>query len=166
MRQLIDCPSCACLMDTRESACPFCGAVVRRVEGWSVLGLGFMIGLATSACGDKSGTSDSAGSSSTSSMDGTAGTTGTTDGETMISETALPTESGAGTAYAGPDVTDTLPDDTSTSTGNTETGTETETGTGTGSSTGTGTETDTDTDFPDTSAYAGPDVQDDLPELN
>ena len=173
MRPLIDCPSCACLMDTRESACPFCGAVVRRAEGWSVLGLGFMVGLATAACGDKTGTSDSAGTDSTSSTSNTSSadaTTGTSDGETTIGDSAVPTEMGGGTAYAGPDVTDTLPDETTTSTGNSDTGTEseteTETGTSSGTETGTGTDSGGSTSFPGTSAYAGPDADDISPKLN
>ena len=170
MRPLIDCPHCACLIDTRESACPFCGTVVRRTEGWSVLGLGFMIGLATAACGDKSGTTDSTstgpGESSTSSSSGTEAdgtTTGTTDGETMA-DSMVPTTSFPGTsAYAGPDTNDSLPDDTGTTA--TDTGTETGTSTtGTSttgtSTTGTGTETGSSTDFPGTSAYAGPDTGD------
>jgi hypothetical protein len=155
MRPLIDCPDCACLLDTREPACPFCGAVVRRTDGWSVLGLGFMIGLATAACGDKSGTSTGTESTSTGDTSGTdatgtgTGTTGTTDVGTTIGDSAVPTTFGETAAYAGPDTTiDTLPDDTSTTESATDTGTDTGTGTDTASSTG----------FPETSAYAGPDT--------
>lgn len=162
MRHWIDCPTCACLLDSRENACPFCGAVVRRTEGWSMLGFGFMIGLATAACGDKSGTttategaSSSGESSSDSSGSGeTTGTSGgTSQGETTIDDMPLPTTFGEVSAYAGPDTSDTLPDTSSSTDGNTDTGT----GTGTGS-TGTGTDTGSTTDFPETSAYAGPDT--------
>ena len=126
MRPLIDCPSCACLMDTRESACPFCGAVVRRAEGWGVLGLGFMIGLATAACGDKSDMTDTTATSDpSSSTSGTDGTTGTSDGGTTIDDTMVPTSFPGTSAYAGPDSGDSLPDDTTASTSDTDTATDT-----------------------------------------
>lgn len=156
MRPLIDCPTCACLLDTRESACPFCGAVVRRTDGWSMLGLGFMIGLATAACGEKSGTSTNTDASTSDGSSGTdsASSTSTSTGETTIGDSAVPTTFGEVSAYAGPDTGDSFPDDTTSSTTSSDTGSETGTGTGTGTTA----ETGTTTDFPETSAYAGPDT--------
>lgn len=157
MRPLIDCPTCACLLDVRENACPFCGAVVRRTDGWSMLGLGFMIGLATAACGEKSGTStstDASTSDGSSGTDSSSSNSSTTTGETTIGDSAVPTTFGEVSAYAGPDTGDSFPDDTTTTTTSTSTGSETGTGTGTG----TAAETGTTTGFPETSAYAGPDT--------
>ena len=159
VRPLIDCPNCACLIDTRESACPFCGVTVRRAEGWSALGLGFIVGLATAACGDKTGTTDDASTSSTSSSSSSDGTTGTSDGETTVDSMVPTTTFAEGSAYAGPDANESSTDDPSAGTDNTDTGSETGTGTSTGTGTDTGGDTANDT-FPGTSAYAGPDVSD------
>ena len=87
--QLVDCPECACLIAVDEKACPFCGAAPRRYAVSSVLGIGFMLGLATASCGEKE--------------PGTESSTAMTSSDGTFEETMV----GGGTAYAGPSATST-----------------------------------------------------------
>ena len=52
MRSFMDCPSCACLIDTREGACPFCGATMRSAgaPAWLVVALALGVGLGNVSC--------------------------------------------------------------------------------------------------------------------
>lgn len=135
---LTDCPACACLIDSAESACPFCGAAQRRFAMMpAALTLGLALGLANISCNDKPGTTMS-------------------DSDTDDSGPATP-----GAAYAAPPPTEeglSEPDDESTTgaTGDTTSDTTTEPTSGTTGTTGTSSTTSDDTTgFNSVSAYAG-----------
>ena len=162
--QLVDCPECACLIAADEKACPFCGAAPRRYAVSSVLGIGFMLGLATASCGEKdTGTQGATETTTHNTDDSMFPTTAYAGPSPSTSTDADPTDASA-SAYAGPDSgEDSGPpdtDDTVTSTthstdmggtsayagpASTSTASETDPGTSTDTDAGTGTGTGTDT---------------------
>jgi len=150
-RVLVDCHTCACLIQVEDPTCPFCGAGQRRVGAprWLAVSLVCGLGLTTIACDDNEDAAwllrDLPGTSTggtTTATTGT-GTTGTGTGTTLDDTTMTPDAS----TYAGPDETDTIPP-WSTS----------DTGTSSGSSGSTTVNTSADA-----STYAGPDETTSIP---
>lgn len=133
MRQFTECLTCACLIDARDAACPFCGASAPRSAAaptWQILGLFLGLGVADIGCVDKE---PSPGD--TVALTENNSNTDPTEGEATILD---PTNEAEGGTYAGP-------------TDGSETITETDTS-------GTTTTTTQDpTNSPDASTYAGPD---------
>lgn len=126
-----DCPSCACLVRTRDTACPFCGAALRSgaAPGWRVLGLVVSLGAATVSCSDKDADTMETSDEGHTSEEGTTTTTGvsstnpsgtgdtTMDDMTTSSGSASSSSTTAGgttwdtadaSTYAGPDETATI----------------------------------------------------------
>lgn len=145
---LVDCPSCACLIDPAESACPFCGAAQRRTSMPAVLTLGLLLGLASVSCSDKPEPTTMTTTSplTTSTTADTDTTTTTTEGDTLVTVDDGGSV-GPVAAYAGPPETDeesvsiSNPTDFTTSS-TTSTGTE-------------ATTSDDDATFGGVTAYAG-----------
>jgi len=91
MRQLVDCPSCACLIESVESSCPFCGARQRRVSAPSRLGVGLLLGLGLSSaisCDDKDDSESESSSSTTNDDTTTTSTTTAGNSTTTMSSTS------------------------------------------------------------------------------
>ncbi|WAS98124.1 hypothetical protein [Nannocystis punicea] len=89
MPQLIDCPACARALRREETACPFCGAEQRRIEGPRFIVFGVWLGLMTASCGEKSGPDTETTSTSTSTTTSTSTPTSTstsTDPTTAVTE--------------------------------------------------------------------------------
>lgn len=95
----MDCPSCACLIDTREGACPFCGATTRSAgaPAWLVLGLALGVGLGNVGCVVKGDGGDDGADTVVASDSMSEGSSGVGD------QTTSDPSNGDGVTYAGPD---------------------------------------------------------------
>lgn len=179
MRSYMDCPACSCLIDAKESSCPFCGATLRSAgaPSWLTLGLALSLGMASVSCVDKN-SGDPVGETVTDTQ--SSETTQTNNG----GQTTVDPDFPDGVTYAGPDEEwttswgssstgpTTLPDyttsDASTYAGPDETTTTDWTTTGDTDTDGKSTESSTTTegssttsdenDSADASTYGGPDA--------
>ncbi len=132
----MDCPACACLIDSQESACPFCGTTVRSSGApvWLVMGLALGVGFADISCVSK-GDDDTDGTDTVAATDSTGESSSSSSSSSGTGDTTFDDPSnGDGVTYAGPDEEWTTGDLTTT----------------------TGPNTTMDT-TPDASTYAGPD---------
>ena len=137
----MDCPSCACLIDTREGACPFCGATTRSAgaPAWLVLGLALGVGLGNVGCVVKGDGGDDGADTVVASDSMSEGSSGVGD------QTTSDPSNGDGVTYAGPDESWSAGDTEVTTTSGPNTTTTTTTG------------PNTTDDSADASTYAGPD---------
>lgn len=141
---MIPCPTCSRFVRSNALHCPFCDATLRDVPspvGPAIAGV--LLGLALTACGGGKVTGDEGAGSETTAGATTTASTATTmidDPGTSSSSTMGGTSGDAGvTAYGGPDVDTSPPEDgTASSTiGDTGSGTDTGASSGTaGSSSG------------------------------
>jgi len=160
MRSLVDCPSCACLIEGRETACPFCGAIVRSGGGmpaWLALGLVLGVGVADVSCGGKGDGGDEETSVASGVTYAGPDSSYTDSGGTDTGDTTSQAPGTAsGVTYAGPDETWTASEATTTGStggsGGSSGGTEGSTGDTDSSSTAASTSSSGDA-----STYAGPD---------
>ena len=138
----MDCPSCACLIDTREGACPFCGATTRSAgaPAWLVLGLALGVGLGNVGCVVKGDGGDDGADTVVASDSMSEGSSGVGD------QTTSDPSNGDGVTYAGPDESWSAGDTEVTTTSGPNTTTTTTT-----------TGPNTTDDSADASTYAGPD---------
>jgi len=144
----MDCPSCACLIDSRESACPFCDATVRSTGApvWLTLGLALGVGLGNVSCVVKGDGNDEGTAATVMASESDADSGSSTDSG---DQTTHDPSNGDGVTYAGPDETWTASDSgVTTTTGPDPTTTTTTTTTN---------NTNNTNDTADASTYAGPD---------
>jgi hypothetical protein len=141
MTSFLDCSGCGRLYRDDEPRCPFCASRLRRADLPARLVVGFLLGAASTSCGDKPNepTSDPtidsglayAGPPPETGFETEEGTTtlDASTGEDVSTGTTEPTSGTSGTTGGTTEPT------TGTGTGTeTEGGSETETGTGTGGS--------------------------------